>query len=137
MAATVPRTEAAEATLVARLRHGGIVADPGTVIAEARRAGLKLALACAGLEKASSGGQNIFGSDPTIFARAGIVTRGKYAAYRTQRQASGNKLVQAVGPCQLTRYQLQDEADRLGGCWQPAINMRVGFGHIAANVRSH
>ena len=35
--------------------------------------------------------------------------------------------MQGVGPCQLTWWSLQDEADKAGGCWRPEINMRIGF----------
>ena len=109
----------ADETLVQRLRAGGIL-FPETTIAEARRSGLKLALACALLEKESSGGQNVFGHDPnTIFAGAGDVTKEKYLDYRRRRIAAGNRTMQGVGPCQLTWWELQDEADREGGCWKP------------------
>jgi hypothetical protein len=48
--------------LVEGLRAGGIVA-PTTTIAEAARAGLPLALACALVEKESGGGCNVVGHD--------------------------------------------------------------------------
>lgn len=87
--------------------------------------GLPFFAACAMLEKETAGGQNIFGHDPTIFAGAGKVTKKKYLAYKKQRQAG--KGMQGVGPCQLTWWEFQDQADALGGCWKPANNMRVGF----------
>jgi hypothetical protein len=126
----------ADSTLAERLRAGGIVA-PKITIAEARNAGLRLPLACALLEKESSGGHNVFGQDPTIFVKAGKVTRARYAAYKRRRVASTNKLMQGVGPCQLTWWEFQDEADREGGCWRPEINIRVGFRHLAAHIRAH
>jgi hypothetical protein len=43
--------------------------------------------------------------------------------------------MQGVGPVQLTWWEFQDEADRRGGCWKPAINMEVGFERLAALVR--
>ena len=122
--------------LIQRLREGGIV-HPMITIAEAQRAGLRLPIACAMLEKESSGGHNLFGHDPTIFVGAGAVTREKYRAYKKQRVAGGNKHMQGVGPCQLTWYALQDEADREGGCWRPEINIRVGFRHLAALIKTH
>ncbi|MGH2947188.1 MAG: peptidoglycan-binding protein, partial [Solirubrobacteraceae bacterium] len=123
----------AASTLKACLRAGGIVA-PAMAVAEAERAGLRLPLACALLEKESSGGHNVFGHDPTIFVGAGAVTREKYLEYRRRRRASGNRRMQGVGPCQLTWWEFQDAADREGGCWRPEVNMRVGFRHLASLV---
>ena len=124
---------AATSPLTERLRAAGIVA-PRTTVREAKRVGLPLELACALLEKESSGGRNIYGHDPTIFAGAGKVTRANYADYKRRRIASGNKLMQGVGPCQLTWWELQDAADADGGCWHPEVNMRVGFRHLATLV---
>ena len=122
--------------VVERLRAEGIL-NPRMVIAEAQRAGLRLDFACAMLQKESGGGSNVFGHDPTIFVGAGTVTRAKYQEYKRQRVASGNDLMQGVGPTQLTYYTLQDRADAQGGCWKPRINMRVGFKHLADNIRAH
>src|ERR687894_390055 len=108
-----------------RLRAGGILA-PRMVVEEAKRAGLRLDYACAMLQKESGGGSNVFGHDPTIFVGAGKVTKAKYLDYKRRRVASGNRLMQGVGPTQLTYYTLQDRADAQGGCWKPRINMRVG-----------
>jgi hypothetical protein len=118
------------------MKRGGILA-PRTVVGEAVRAGLALPVACALLEKESGGGRNVFGHDPTIFVGAGEVTRAKYEAYKRQRIASGNRLMQGVGPCQLTWWEFQDEADREGGCWRPEINMRVGFRRLAAMIKTY
>ena len=127
---------AAAPSLIDRLRAAGLVA-PRTTVREAERAGLPLPLACALLEKESSGGRNVFGHDPTIFAGAGKVTRERYAEYRRRRVASANKLMQGVGPCQLTWWELQDAADAAGGCWRPEVNMRVGFRHLATLVERY
>ena len=127
----------AASTVTERLRAAGIL-DPDTTVAEAQRAGLPLKLACAMLEKESAGGHNVFGHDPgTIFAGAGAVTEEKYREYKRKRVASGNKLMQGVGPCQLTWWSIQDAADKAGGCWRPEINMRIGFGHLAGLVKQH
>ena len=123
-------------TMVDRLKAGGIL-NPRMVIAEAKRAGLRLDYACAMLQKESGGGSNVFGHDPTIFAGAGPVTKAKYLDYKRRRVASGNKQMQGVGPTQLTYWTLQDRADAQGGCWNPRINMRVGFKHLADNIRAH
>ena len=122
--------------VVERLRAGGIL-NPRMVVAEAKRAGLRLDYACAMLQKESGGGRNVFGHDPTIFVGAGTVTRAKYMEYKRQRVASGNDLMQGVGPTQLTYWTLQDRADAQGGCWKPRINMRVGFKHLADHIRAH
>ena len=130
----MPATTAAP--LIERLRHGGLVA-PRTTVREAKRAGLALELACALLEKESSGGRNVYGHDPTIFVGAGTVTRANYGEYKRRRIASGNRLMQGVGPCQLTWWELQDAADAQGGCWHPEVNMRVGFKHLATLVKRY
>ena len=119
-----------------RLRAGGILA-PRMVIQEAKRAGLRLDYACAMLQKESNGGENVFGHDATIFVGAGQVTKAKYLDYKRRRMASGNRLMQGVGPTQLTYYTLQDRADAQGGCWKPRINMRVGFKHLADHIQAH
>jgi hypothetical protein len=107
----------------------GII-DPPTVIAAANGAGMPLPLACALLEVESGGGRNVFGHDrvPTggAYAYGAPVTKVAYAAYR-HAVGLGTAGKQGVGPCQLTDLSLQDRADNLGGCWIPAVNMRVGF----------
>jgi peptidoglycan hydrolase-like protein with peptidoglycan-binding domain len=122
--------------VVERLRAGGILA-PRMVIEEAKRAGLRLDYACAMLQKESNGGQNVFGHDKTIFIGAGQVTKAKYLDYKRKRVASGNKLMQGIGPAQLTYWSLQDRADAQGGCWKPRINMRVGFKHLADHINRY
>ena len=86
--------------LIERLRAEDVL-RPQAVVEEAKRAGLRLALACALLEKESGKGRNVFGHDPTIFVGAGEVTRAKYREYKRRRVASGNRQMQGVGPCQL------------------------------------
>jgi hypothetical protein len=65
------------------------------------------------------------------------VTKELYQEYKRRRIASGNKVMQGVGPCQLTWFSFQDEADKQGGCWKPQINMRVGFRRLASLMREH
>src|SRR5688572_7991908 len=134
----------ASQTVIERLRAGGIVM-PKACVAEAARAGLRLELAAALLEKESAGGHNVFGHDrgrsgKYIFpARDGSVkvTKELYLEYKRRRVASGDKAMQGVGPCQLTWFSFQDDADKLGGCWKPQVNMRVGFQRLASLVRAH
>jgi soluble lytic murein transglycosylase-like protein len=104
---------------------------------EARRAGISTSLGFALIEQESTNGSNVFGHDPTIFVGAGRVTREKYLNYKRSRKASQNRLMQGVGPCQLTYYSFQDEADRMGGCWIPKYNIRLGFTHLAGLIKEH
>ena len=103
---------------------------------EARAAGIKPSLALAMLEQ-ESGGRNVFGHDPTIFIGAGAVTKEKYLRYRDARRRSGNRLMQGVGPMQLTWWEFQDGADRLGGCWIPKYNLRYGYRRLAQLIKSY
>lgn len=127
---------ATELRMVRIMRDHGI-RNPQVVYEEAVRTHLPLPLACALLDQESGGGSNVFGHDPTICVGWGSVTWLKYVAYKTRRRRSGNRLMQGVGPCQLTWYSTQDEADREGGCWRPRFNMRVGFRHLYYNVRHY
>ncbi len=125
---TVPRLTPASLTLVRRARAGGIV-SPIRALLAARKAGLGFPVACSLLMQESSGGHNVFGSDDgQPFEGAGEVTRAKYRAYLLRRNAGEG--AQGVGPTQLTWPGYQDMADKLGGCWKPSINMRVGFGIV-------
>ncbi len=105
------------------------------IVREARRAGIPISLGFALVEQESAF-RNVFGSDPTIFAGAGKVTQRKYQEYRRRRGASGGGGMQGVGPVQLTWYSYQDAADKLGGCWIPRHNIRVGFSVLAGHVKA-
>lgn len=134
----------ADLVLYRRLRKYGIV-NPLYCMLEARRANRlagnpvehPVALAAAVLDQESGGGANVFGHDPTIWVGAGAVTKRKYLAYKRDRQRSGNRLMQGVGPLQLTWYSYQDKADSYGGCWNPRYNMRVGFEKLFNGVRRY
>lgn len=89
-----------------------------------RASGLPFYVLCAFLERESSGGDNVFGHDPTIFVGAGRVTKKKYLEYRALRDITGK--AQGVGPMQLTYPPYQDQADERGGCWNALVNMTVG-----------
>lgn len=135
----------ADAVAIGRLRALG-VAFPQETFEAARYAHLPLAYACALLQNESSRtggviGANLWGHDQTIFrggldathgVRYGpVVTQQSYLAYKAQRGPHGTGGQQGVGPAQLTYWSLQDEADTLGGCWDPEANMKVGFKHMA------
>lgn len=106
------------------------------IIEESRRAGITQSMGFALIEQ-ESGFRNVFGHDPTIFAGAGTVTKGKYLAYKRQRGPSGRGGMQGIGPAQLTWWEYQDAADRLGGCWIARNNIRVGFTLLAALISRH
>jgi hypothetical protein len=113
---------------------------------EAREVGISPSLALAMLEQESMG-KNLWGHDPTIFiggrdTRNGkswgpVVNRKAYEEYRRQRRASGNRLMQGVGPLQLTWWEFQDGADKLGGAWLPKYNLRYGYGRLAKLIEEH
>jgi len=107
---------------------------PYRTVRAASKEGLELALACGFLMIETGGGTNEFGHDPTIYIGAGVVTKKKYLAYKRERIYSGNTLMQGVGPMQLTWWSTQDEADAIGGCWNPYKNMIIGFRHAHENI---
>lgn len=123
--------------------HGILM--PVRCILAAKKTGLPLALAAAVLMQETGGGRNEWGHDPTLFvggydkrnghAYGETVTKQAYLAYKAQRGSTGQYGMQGVGPCQLTYYAFQDQADALGGCWKPLANMTVGFGSLAANIK--
>ena len=108
---------------------------PINTLMAARKCGMPLALGCSILMQETSGGVNEFGHDPTIFVGAGLVTEDLYLQYRAQRNKTG--MQQGVGPCQLTDSSLQNEADNLGGCWKPVVNMYVGFKYLLDMIRQN
>lgn len=107
------------------------------IIMEARRAGIPISLGFALIEQESRF-QNVFGHDPGMpFAGAGAVTKAKYAAYKRVRGSRGQGGMQGVGPAQLTWWEKQDRADRLGGAHVARWNIRVAFEDLAALIKAH
>lgn len=43
--------------------------------------------------------------------------------------------MQGVGPMQLPWFSIQDDADKLGGCWDPRCTMETGFKRAADLIR--
>ncbi len=128
-----------DAHLVDVMRHGGIV-YPKTTLRIARKVNARhghmpLSLACAILEQETGGGANVFGHDPVQSIQGGNVTRARYAYYKARRKRGLG--MQGVSSVQLTWFAFQDEADRLGGCWRPNINMYVGLCHLAMQIAAH
>lgn len=129
----------------AEVLHDHGLKFPRTTVEEARRVGLPLSYALAILQKESSGsdtdgtakfGLNLFGHDPVRNpVRGGNVTRTRYQEYLRHRRAGAG--MQGVGPCQLTWWELQDAADRAGGCWHPRYNMRIGFAQAKDLIRRY
>jgi len=115
--------------LAARMRRNGIK-HPVWTYQYAALHHVPLPVACAILMEESSGGDNVFGHDPTVAAGWGTVTKAKYLAYRHLRDASSPPRCQGVGPMQLTSRGLQQEADELGGCWKPRWNIAVGMHYL-------
>ena len=132
----------ADAAIVEQLAGLGILM-PAECLAAAREAKLPLHLAASLLVQESGGGRNVYGHDPTIFAggpghgQPNEVSEANYREYLQLRGAKGEGGMQGVGPCQLTWWSYQDEADSLGGCWNPLANMKVGFEHLADNIRRY
>lgn len=127
-------------TNAADILAAGGIRNAAAVVAAAQAAGLELAAAAAMLEKESAGGQNLWGHDGVATGGAYVmgspVTEQAYRAYK-QALATGRAGRQGVGPCQLTYYTLQDEADAAGGCWRPEVNLRVGFRHLQSLIKAH
>ena len=106
------------------------------IAAEAGRARLPIALACA-LVQQESDFRNVFGHDAVRnpIEKGSPVTRESFLRYKAFRKAGlGN---QGVGVTQLTFAPFQDAADKLGGCWKVENQLRVGFGVVAGHVRQH
>jgi hypothetical protein len=102
----------------------------------AREIGISPSLALA-LSEQESNGENVFGHDDSIFRGAGKVTQEKYRRYKKARLLSGNRKMQGVGPLQLTWWEYQDQADRLGGCWKTKFNFWVGYQLLDNLINQH
>ena len=132
----------ADAAVIEQLRGLGILM-PAHCLAAARDAKLPLHLAASLLVQESGGGRNVYGHDPTIFSggpghgQPNEVTEANYREYLQLRGTKGGGGMQGVGPCQLTWWSYQDEADGLGGCWDPLTNMKVGFRQLAEKIRRY
>jgi hypothetical protein len=111
------------------LHHHGRV-----IVAEAERAGLELALACALVEQ-ESGGENIFGCDSQNFDEPLEVPfcRVRVTRERVQeliRHIDAWGTPNGVGLTQLTTPSLVKRAESLGGAHLPRFQCRVGFEYL-------
>lgn len=118
--------------LIDRATDGGVLI-PRLALQAADRAGIPFWVACAFLMQETGGGRNVWGHDPTWMIGYPVMTAEVYAVYKEHRGRFGN---QGVGPMQLTSPGLQDQADKLGGCWVVENNLSVAFHLIAAYADS-
>lgn len=83
-------------------------------------------ITCAILEIETSGGENIFGGDDSIWEghHGKPVTEDAYRHFAIERDHYGKS--QGVGPMQLTFPPLQKQADFIGGCYNPMCNVLTG-----------
>lgn len=116
-------------------------ADEGTathLIRACATTGLPLSYGLALCEKEGAF-RNVFGHDPTRSIPPGWrgthVTWVKFAYYRTRRKLGLG--MQGVGHTQLTWYEFQDQADKLGGCHKPYPQMVVGFRQLKQLIHQH
>lgn len=106
-----------------------------------QRTGVPFYVLAAFLMQETGGGVNEYGHDvdstgtPRPFWGVPEVTQENYAVYLHERDLGVveakqfphlGRRSQGVGPMQLTYYAYQDRADHEGGCWDPAVNIRVG-----------
>lgn len=109
------------------------------LVVAAQLEGIDLAVAATVIEKESAG-RNIWGSDTHItagtYTPGGPVTQANYLAYRAAVQA-GRIGRNGCGPAQCTSAAYQNQADALGGCWDPVANMRSGFRGIQALINQY
>lgn len=108
------------------------------VVDIAAQEGLALHIAAAVLEQESGGGFNVWGNDgvPTgnFYVKGAPATKESYLAWKPHRSQLGS---QGIGPMQLTYAGFQDQADALGGAYDWASNVRIGFRTLANLIRSY
>jgi hypothetical protein len=109
------------------------------LIFAAQAEGIDLAVAATVIQKESMG-RNVWGSDGVAtggtYIKGTLVTQASYLAYRAAVQA-GRIGRQGCGPAQCTSAGYQNEADALGGCWDPVANMRSGFRGIQTLINQY
>ncbi len=93
---------------------------------------------CLAMLENESGGRNIFGGEGTACPEEWYeqeVTEPRYVVYRERRDKGFSP--NGVGPTQITDPGLQIDAQELGGCWRPRLNMDVGFGFLHQLMVEH
>lgn len=105
------------------------LANPELIVMAATAEGVDLAVAATLIAKESAG-RNVWGHDPVetggAYTKGAEVTRAAYEAY-SRLVDSGRIKAQGCGPAQLTYRPFQQQADQIGGCWDPLPNMRIGL----------
>jgi len=122
--------------MIDRAKANGIVI-PEIAMKASRWTRFPFFATCATLQRESSGGMNVWGGDKSGLYEGHhgkIVTQESYRHYKIERVASGNTEMQGCGPMQLTWWELQDEADAYGGCYNPMSNVLTGVNFLS-NLR--
>lgn len=89
------------------------------------------------LDLESSGGLNVYGASKPPHCGPLVGTPVTAENYRTYLERRAECKTQGVGPMQLTHESLQTAADAEGGCWDPAVNVRVGLRHFRSLLDRH
>lgn len=107
------------------------------IVTEARAEKVQVSLAFALVEQ-ESGFRNVYGHDGVRnpAPKGGKVTKANYLNVYLPARKRGEGM-QGVGPMQLTWFEFQDQADKLGGCWLPSRNIKVGLRVVAQNIKQH
>lgn len=112
--------------------------------ARAHNPNVRASIALALLEQESRDGSNVWGHDgppngATSHLGGKVVTEGDYRAYKHRRDMNGRGSggMQGVGPLQVTWWEFQDQADRLGGCWIPEHSIKVCINLVAALIKDN
>jgi hypothetical protein len=106
------------------------------VVGAAEREGVLIVRAAALTLNESSGGLNIYGhegSTPELYGQP--VTEQNYKSIYLPRVATEGR--NGVGLTQLTSAGYQEEADRIGGCWNAYFNCIVGFKLLHELIEQH
>lgn len=113
---------------------GSIRGNSWTIAKEAYRNGVRVSLLAAVCHQ-ETGWRNVYGHDPTIPMHEVPVNEQTYRGLKLLERAGHGQ--QGVGQMQLTSAGLQDEADRYGGCWVNAHNVRTGAEFLAGLIRAY
>lgn len=131
-----PHSVRGRAVIVVAGRHGCPEHKATWIMHSCGRFKLPLAVGLA-LFDHESDFRGVFGHDPTRSCprrwMGKHVTRFRYLFYKARRRMGLG--MQGVREGQLTWFETQDYADRLGGCWRGEINVRVAVETIAARIR--
>ena len=132
-----PRTPSARDIKLARLvlRRGG--RHGLRILWEARKNDVAFRVAL-GVCEQESGFRGIYGHDAVRnrAPKGRPVTRRNYQTVYLPDRKNGLGM-QGVREFQLTWWEFQDRADRLGGCWQARWNIAVGLQVLGKAIKKH